>query len=256
MPVVECRDVGKRFYHYEHRTSTMREFFVRAVLRRPIHVRRAHFQLQGLDLRIHAGEAVALVGSNGSGKSTALRLIAGIYAPSTGVVITRGRVAAVIELGAGFHPDLTGEENAAQYAAVMGLSRREFTDRFPEMIDFAGVGDFLDVPVKYYSSGMQARLAFSVATFSDPDILLLDEVLAVGDQAFRERCFQRLREFHDGGGTLIVVSHDLPTVRTLCSRAAWLQHGRVRMDGSAAEVFDAYDEASNAEQTAITAVAN
>jgi lipopolysaccharide transport system ATP-binding protein len=232
--------VVKRFHHYEHRTTSLREFFIRSVLRRPIHVRRALFTLRGLDLRVDAGEAVALVGSNGSGKSTALRLIAGIYAPSEGVIETRGRLTAVIELGAGFHPELTGAENVELYASVMGLTRREIRERFPEILAFADIADFIDEPVKVYSSGMRARLAFAVAVCVQPDILLLDEVLAVGDQAFRERCLERLRAFRAAGGTMIVVSHDFDTVRGLCPRAIWLDHGVVRLDGAFDAVLDAY----------------
>jgi lipopolysaccharide transport system ATP-binding protein len=181
------------------------------------------------------------VGANGSGKSTALRLIAGIYTPSEGVIETRGRVTAVIELGIGFHGELTGAENVALYAAVMGLNRRQIAARLPEIVDFAEIGDFLDEPVKYYSSGMQARLAFAVAVAVEPDVLLLDEVLAVGDQSFRRRCLDRLRAFHRQGGTMVVVSHDSDSVRELCSRAVWLEAGRVRADSGIDEVLAAYE---------------
>ncbi|HET7584842.1 MAG TPA: ABC transporter ATP-binding protein [Gemmatimonadaceae bacterium] len=238
---VSCRGVVKRFYRYEHRTRSLRELFIRAVLRRPIHVRRAEFTLRGLDLAVHRGEAVALIGRNGSGKSTALRLIAGIYAPSEGVIATQGRLAAVIELGVGFHPDLTGRENVVMYAAVMGFTRAEIAARYDDIVEFAGIGNFIDEPVKYYSSGMQARLAFAVAACVRPDILLLDEVLAVGDQSFRERCLTRLREFLASEGTLIVVSHDLDSIRSLCTRAVWLDAGQVLMDGGVEEVLSAYE---------------
>ena len=237
---VLCRDVVKRFYHYEHRTTSLREFFIRSVLGRPIHVRRASFTLQDFELRVERGDAVALIGDNGSGKSTALRLIAGIYAPTAGVIETRGRLAAVIELGVGFNPELTGAENVALYAAVMGLTRREIAQRSPEIVAFADLGDFIHEPVKYYSSGMQARLAFSVALCVRPDVLLLDEVLAVGDQGFRARCVERLQDFRRGGGTLIVVSHDVDTVRQLCERAVWLDRGRVRLAGPLDAVAHAY----------------
>ncbi|HKI00688.1 MAG TPA: ABC transporter ATP-binding protein [Thermoanaerobaculia bacterium] len=240
-PAVLCRGVVKRFFRYEHRTSSLREVFIRAVLRRPIHVRRAEFILDGFDLRVDPGEGVALIGSNGSGKSTALRLIAGIYVPTEGVVETHGRVTAVIELGAGFQTELTGLENVSLYAAVLGFKRRELAERLPDILAFAELGDFIHEPVKYYSSGMQARLAFSVAVCVRPDVLLIDEVLAVGDQAFRQRCLERLREFRRQGGALVVVSHDLENVRELCSRALWLERGRVRMEGTAEEVTAAYE---------------
>jgi ABC-type polysaccharide/polyol phosphate transport system ATPase subunit len=185
---------------------------------------------------------VALIGSNGSGKSTALRLIAGIYVPTEGIIETRGRLTSVIELGAGFQPELTGLENVALYAAVLGLTRRELAGKLPEILEFADLGDFIHEPVKYYSSGMQARLAFSVALCVRPDVLLLDEVLAVGDQTFRHRCLERLREHLRRGGSLVVVSHDLETIRELCSRAVWLERGRVRLEGPVEEVTTAYEQ--------------
>lgn len=195
--------------------------------------------LEGLDLRVERGESVALVGANGSGKSTVLRLVAGIYEPTAGRIVRNGRTTSVIELGAGFHGDLTGTENVRLYALLMGLSYRELDRRFSQIVDFSGIGDFIDTPVKYYSSGMLARLAFSVAVCAEPDILLLDEVLAVGDQQFRERCFERLRSLHRGGGTLLLASHDLAAVRDLCSRALWIDQGRIRMAGPTDEVVDA-----------------
>lgn len=243
---VECRGVVKRYYHYEHRTTSLQEFFVRTILRKPIHLRRARFQLEHLDLEIARGEAVAMIGPNGSGKSTALRLIAGIYPPTEGTIITRGRVVGVIELGASFHPDLTGAENVELYAAVLGLTRQEIRDRYPEVLDFAQIGEFIDVPLKYYSSGMRARLAFSVALCSRPDMLLLDEVMAVGDADFRHRCLERLRTFHEDGGTILVVSHDFDTLRGLCTRAVWLDAGRVRRVGPLDDVVRAYVAESSA----------
>ncbi|HEY7504261.1 MAG TPA: ABC transporter ATP-binding protein [Gemmatimonadales bacterium] len=240
MPAVELRGVSKRFYFYEHRTSSLREWFIRRVLRRPIHVRRAAFTLHDVDLTVGRGDAVALLGRNGSGKSTVLRLIAGIYHPSSGTVRTEGRITAVIELGAGFHPELTGAENIALYAAVLGLRRKELAERYDDIVEFAAIPDLPDTPLKYYSSGMEARLAFSVAVCLQPDILLLDEVLAVGDQAFRERCLERLRQYHARGGTLILVSHELEQLRELCTRGVWLDQGRVVMDGPIDAVLERY----------------
>jgi ABC-type polysaccharide/polyol phosphate transport system ATPase subunit len=239
-PAVELRGVSKRFYYYEHRTSSLREWFIRRILQRPLHIRRAQFTLRDFSLRIAPGEAVALIGSNGSGKSTALRLIAGIYRPSSGTIETRGRLTAVIELGAGFHPELTGADNVALYAAVLGLSRKELLAHYEQIVDFAQTREFMDTPLKYYSSGMEARLAFAVAICLQPDVLLLDEVLAVGDQAFRERCLARLRAYHARGGTLILVSHEMDQLRQLCSRAVWLEQGAIRMDGAVGPVLAAY----------------
>ena len=186
------------------------------------------------------GASVALIGPNGSGKSTALRLIGGIYAPSAGSIETFGSIAAVIDLGAGFHHELTGTENVELYGAVMGLRRKELDARFAEIVAFAGIEDFMDIPLKYYSSGMQARLAFAVTVCLEPDILLLDEVLAVGDHSFRQRCLSKLRDFRERGGTLVVVSHDLETIADLCSQALWLERGQVRMQGSVESVVEAY----------------
>jgi ABC-2 type transport system ATP-binding protein len=239
---IVCRGVVKRFYWYEHRTTSLREMFRRRLLRRPLHVRHPRFSLTGLDLRIAAGEGVVLLGANGSGKSTVLRLLAGIYEPTEGTIEVRGRVGAVLELGAGFHPELTGEENLALYGALLGLGRRAMAARTPDILDLAGLGDFIFMPVKYWSSGMQARLSFSAAVCVEPDILLLDEVLAVGDQVFREKCQERLRAFKQRGGTLVAVTHDPEGIEELCPRALWLDAGQVRGDGPTAEMVAAYRE--------------
>jgi lipopolysaccharide transport system ATP-binding protein len=247
MPVIVCQDVVKSFYWYRHRTTSLRELFRRHLRRKPIHVHHPEFSLDGLDLRIEAGEGVVLLGPNGSGKSTVLRLLAGIYQPTAGTIRVRGRVGSVIELGAGFHPELTGEENVRLYAAMLGLGRRDLMGRrgsrggrFAEILDFAGIGDFITMPVKYWSSGMQARLSFAAAVCLEPDILLLDEVLAVGDQEFRERCLERLRAFKAAGGTMVVVTHDPDGIEELCPRALWLEAGQVQGDGPTAEIAAAY----------------
>lgn len=246
-PAIVCRGVVKHYYFYEHRTTSLREMFRRRVLRRPLHVRQPRFSLADFDLRVEAGDGVALLGPNGSGKSTLLRLLAGIYEPTSGTIEMRGRVGTVIELGAGFHPELTGAENVHLYGAMLGLSRREVAARYGQILDFAGLGDFIAMPVKYYSSGMQARLAFAVAVCVDPAILLLDEVLAVGDQAFRERCMERLRRFRENGGTLVAVSHDPEGIEDLCERAIWLEEGRKRMEGPIREVAAAYSASAHRE---------
>jgi ABC-type polysaccharide/polyol phosphate transport system ATPase subunit len=237
---ISCRAVTKRFYYYQQRTTTLREVFIRSVTRRPLTKRTELFTLTGFDLAVRRGDAVGLIGANGSGKSTALRIIAGIYEPTDGVVETRGRVAAVIELGAGFHHELTGAENVAFHGAVMGMSRRDLQSRFDEIVDFAGIEAFIDVPVKYYSSGMQARLAFAVSVCLDPEVLLIDEVLAVGDHAFRQRCRSRLEQLRRSGCTLLIVSHNADDVASMCSRAVWLDKGKIRMEGAAPQVVTAY----------------
>jgi ABC-type polysaccharide/polyol phosphate transport system ATPase subunit len=244
---VECRGLVKRFHHYEHRTTTLQELFVRAVRRQPIHVRRAHFQITDVNLCIARGESGALIGANGGGEITLLRLIAGIYPPTEGRVVTHGSVVGVIELGATFHGELTGEENVRLYAAALGLSRRRIERQFQLMVDFADIGDFIAMPLKYYSTGMRARLAFSVAICTDPDILLLDEVLAVGDASFRHKCLARLAAHHERAGTLVVVSHDLTTIEEICSRAVWLERGTVRLAGPVGSVVSAYREVYGAD---------
>lgn len=240
---LSCQNVCKHFYHYDHRTMTMQEFFVRRVLGRPVHIRQAHFQLTDFNLELKKGDAVALIGPNGSGKTTALRVIAGIYPPTSGLVEHQGRLIALIGLGAAFHPELTGAENTRLYAAALGLTRREIAEKYQEIEAFAELGEFMEVPVKYYSSGMQTRLAFSVAVCSDPQILLLDEVLAVGDEHFSRRCLDRIGRFLAARGTVLFVSHDTQTVRRLCARAVWLHKGRVVMSGSTDQVVDSYLEA-------------
>lgn len=247
-PVIECRHVTKRFYLYEHRTTSLQELFRRAVLRQPIHVRTQMFQLIDFNLQVRRGESVALIGPNGSGKSTALRLIAGVYTPTEGAVETHGRIVSIIELGATFQPELTGNENLDLYATALGLTNQQIQARRADIYAFAGIGDFANVPLKYYSSGMRVRLAASIALNADPEILLLDEALAVGDAAFAGKCKERLREFQAGGGTMVVVSHDLESIRELCTRAVWIEHGRVRLAGTADDVTRAYAHEAVASQ--------
>lgn len=196
--------------------------------------------LRDIDLTIRAGETIALIGHNGSGKSTLLKLIGGILDPTTGSVQGRGRVAALLELGAGFHPDLTGRENVYLNASVLGLSREETDARFGDIAAFSGIGGFMDTQVKFYSSGMYVRLAFAVAVHTDPDILIVDEVLAVGDEAFQRKCMDRIRGFQADGRTIILVTHSMPQVAELCDRAVLLDHGRIKVDGDPNDAIMAF----------------
>jgi len=200
---------------------------------------RAHRQefwaLRDIELSIPAGATVGLVGHNGSGKSTLLKLIGGILQPTSGSVSRRGRLAALLELGAGFHPDLTGRENVYLNAALLGMSRADTRAAFDQIVDFSGVEDFIDTAVKFYSSGMYVRLAFAVAVHVDPDLLLVDEVLAVGDEAFQAKCLDRIREFQQEGRTIVLVSHAAPQVEQLCDRVVVLHHGAMIFDGGASE---------------------
>lgn len=238
--VVICKDVRKEFYFYQHRTSSLREYFIRTIKKQAINEREATFVLKNLSFSVARGQGVGLVGRNGSGKSTALRLLAGVYRPTSGTVETRGRVSAVLELGAGFSPDLTGAENVTLKGVIMGLSAKEIESHTESILDFADIGDFINTPMKYYSSGMKARLAFAIAFAVKPDILLLDEVFAVGDEAFRKKCTRHLEDFCSSGRTIIIASHSAPLLRQLCTRTVWLEHGAIRMDGSVDEVLKAY----------------
>jgi lipopolysaccharide transport system ATP-binding protein len=200
----------------------------------------AFHALRDVSFDVAAGESFALVGHNGAGKSTTLKLMTRILAPSAGRVAVHGRVAALLELGSGFHPDLTGRDNIFLYGSLLGLSRRDMRARLDEIVAFADMADFLDMEVKHYSSGMYTRLAFAVATAVDPEILITDEVLAVGDEAFQRKCLERIYTFRREGRTIIFVTHALETVRTLCDRAIWLDRGVARALGPTSQVVDAY----------------
>lgn len=197
--------------------------------------------LQDLNLYISPGQSVGIIGRNGAGKSTLLKLITGTTAPTTGRVLVKGRTAALLELGMGFHPDFTGRQNAWMAAQLMGLSRKEIVTAMPSVEAFAEIGRHIDDPVRTYSSGMQVRLAFSVATALRPDVLIVDEALAVGDAQFQHKCFARIREFRQAGTTLLFVSHDPGAIKTLCDRAVLLEQGSISADGSPDHVLDAYN---------------
>ncbi len=200
----------------------------------------SHVALDGIDLRIEPGEAVALIGPNGSGKSTLLKLAGGILRPTEGEVEVDGRVTALIELGAGFHPEITGRENVLINGMLLGLDRREIEARLPSILDFAEIGDFINQPVKTYSSGMYVRLGFAVAVAVEPDVLLIDEVLSVGDESFTRRCLDRLARMRQAGVTMVLVSHDLDLAETFADRAIYLAGGRMRAEGPVADVVDRY----------------
>ena len=198
------------------------------------------FALRDVSLHVRDGESVALVGPNGAGKSTLLNLTTRLCYPDQGNVTVNGRVSAVLELGGGFHSDLTGEENLRLAASLQGLSRGRTAELRDNIVDFAGIGDFIREPVRTYSSGMLLRLAFSVAVHTDPDILLIDEVIAVGDQTFQAKCFERMQELRRSGKTMLCVSHSPQLLTQMCDRAVWLDHGQIIADGRIAEVLDAY----------------
>jgi ABC-2 type transport system ATP-binding protein len=233
---IEFDHVTKRFQLHEGRS--LREFvplfFKRKAFTPPF------YALNDINFTIERGETVGLIGRNGSGKSTALKLMAGVMAPTEGQVFIRGRISPLIELGAGFHPDLTGRENVILNASILGMSGKEAMRRMEDIVNFAELWDFMDTPVKRYSSGMYTRLGFAVAVHSDPDILLVDEVLAVGDTPFQEKCMAKMREFQEQGVTIVWVSHGLAVVETFCHRAVLLDSGHLVMDGPPREVVRHY----------------
>jgi lipopolysaccharide transport system ATP-binding protein len=196
--------------------------------------------VRDVNFQVLRGQSLGLVGHNGAGKSTILKLITRILEPTSGTVYTKGRIAALLELGSGFHPDLSGRENVFLYGSLMGLTRREMAAKLDEIVAFADIGPFIDTEIKHYSSGMYTRLAFAAATAVDPDILITDEVLAVGDEAFQRKCMDRIYGFRKAGKTIIFVSHALEIVRTLCDVAVWLDHGEMQAKGPASDVIDAY----------------
>ncbi|MEK7778540.1 MAG: ABC transporter ATP-binding protein [Pseudomonadota bacterium] len=214
--------------------------------------------LRDINLSVHKGEVIGIVGQNGSGKSTLLQLICGTLTPTQGSVFVDGRVAALLELGAGFNPEFTGRENIYMNAAILGLTQLEISEKIESIIDFSGVRDFIDQPVKTYSSGMYVRLAFSVAISVNPDILVIDEALSVGDGAFARKSFMRIMEMRDAGKTILFCSHSLFQVESLCARAIWIDKGKIMMDGNSAKVVSAYqtfldEKASNTENPTIDA---
>ena len=196
--------------------------------------------LKGLNITINKGESVAVVGRNGAGKSTLLSLIARVYKPTEGEAIVHGRIAPLLELGAGFHPDLTGMENILFNGMILGLKRKEVMERIDKIIAFAEIEKHIDAPVRTYSSGMQARLGFAVAVHVDAEILIVDEVLAVGDDEFEQKCYRRIEEFQKAGGTILFVSHNADAIRRTADRCIWLKGGEVEMDGAVSEVLPRY----------------
>ncbi|EXJ51350.1 ABC transporter ATP-binding protein [Microbacterium sp. MRS-1] len=214
-------------------THSFKETFLAAIKRKPLTT--DFHALDDVSFSVNQGESVALLGFNGSGKSTILKLVSGVMTPDSGRVLTRGRVAGLIEVGAGFHPDLSGRENIYLNAAILGMSKKETDARFEEIVAFSEIEEFIDTEVKHYSSGMFLRLAFSVAIHTEVDVLLIDEILSVGDEPFQRKCLARIRDLHSQGRTLVVVSHDLDMVANLCDRGILLQKGRVAFDGPSGE---------------------
>ncbi len=237
-PSIQLSNVSVQFRLPRERLSGLKEYVVRWAQGG---VRYEHFwALQDVSLEVQPGEMFGVIGRNGAGKSTLLKVLARVLKPTSGRVILRGRVAPLLELGAGFHPELTGRENVYLNGAMLGRTRREIQDCFESIVAFADIGEFLDAPLRTYSTGMVARLGFAVATSLRPDILLVDEVLSVGDMRFREKCLARMADFQNQGTAIVLVSHSMPQVTEWCQRAIWLEGGRVAAYGPAGDVVVAY----------------
>jgi ABC-type polysaccharide/polyol phosphate transport system ATPase subunit len=248
MPIIRFSSVSKRFTIEHDRARSFQDLMLHLVRRgggRP--PRRAFWAVDQVSFDINPGEAVALIGRNGSGKSTCLKLMTRILTPTSGQVFVRGRISGLLELGAGFHPELSGRDNIYLNGSLMGLNRREIQARFDEIVAFSELERFIDAQVKFYSSGMTMRLGFAIAVTVSPDVLLVDEVLAVGDQSFQEKCLLKINEIKNAGVTIVFVSHALDAVRALCDRALWMDGGKLLDDGPCDAVVDRYVDAVHAE---------
>jgi lipopolysaccharide transport system ATP-binding protein len=246
---IQFEDVIQRFRVIQERHDTLREAFAKIWKRRTTY---HEFEaVKHVSFQISKGEVVGIIGRNGSGKSTILKLVAGVYAPTSGRVEVNGSVAPLIELGAGFHHELTGRENILLNGLLLGLSKRQVQEHEAKIIEFAELGEFIDSPIKQYSSGMYMRLAFSVATEVDPDILIVDEILGVGDEGFREKCLDRIRQFRDSGKTILMVSHDMGTMSSFCSRLLLIHQGRLVEEGDPSRIVSRYHDLLTSPQTAM-----
>lgn len=236
MEAVVVNDVKKNFRLYSDKAVSLKE--------KIISLGRNKYKkieiLKGISFSVEKGEAIGIIGKNGCGKSTLLKLLSKIMYPDFGTIELKGRVSGLIELGAGFHPDMTGRENIYTNAAILGLSRKEIQEKFQTILDFSELGSFVDCPVRTYSSGMYTRLAFSVAINVDADILLIDEILAVGDYSFQAKCINRLKEIKSGGATIILVSHSLGQIEEICDRCIWIKDGKIEKEGLPKEVDNLY----------------
>lgn len=233
---IKVENMTKTFKLYSDKANTLKERLVRGWKNKP----EVRTVLENINLTIEKGETVALIGVNGSGKSTLLKLMTRIIYPNKGKVITNGKLTSLLELGAGFHPDFTGRENIYFNASIFGLTKEEIDKKLNDIIEFSELGEYIDSPIRTYSSGMYMRLAFSVAINVDADILLIDEILAVGDQHFQDKCFAKLEELAKSDITIVIVSHSLEPIKKLCKRGIWVNNGKIAMDDECGKVIDAY----------------
>ena len=252
MPAIRLENVTLRYRIPKERIHSLKEYAIRRIQQR---VSFDDFEaLKAIDLSVEPGERIGVIGRNGAGKSTLFRIISRVLPPSEGRVFVAGRIAPILELGLGFHGELTGRENVMLQGALLGFSRAEVRERLERIVEWAELEDFIDAPTRTFSTGMASRLAFAVATDVDPDILLVDEALSVGDEKFQRKCHERMKGFHDRGKTMMLVSHSLSQIRDNCDRALWLHHGRVARDGDAVSVTEAYHQWSLGETDAVGAV--
>ena len=244
LPAIQLEHVSKRFNFYDGNSTTVLESLVNRISPNKRNHSTANHDLWAVNdvsLNIMPGESIGIVGKNGSGKSTVLKIMTHILHPTKGRVIVRGRVSALLELGTGFHPDLTGHDNIFLNAAILGIQKEVIAEQYDKIVEFSELGKFIDMPVKHYSSGMYMRLGFSVAIHMHPDILIVDEILAVGDQAFQAKCLDRIYDMQQEGVTLVMVSHNLDLLRKMCTELIWLDKGNVLIHGTAKDVADKYD---------------
>jgi len=237
--MINISHVTVKYRLAKEKRGTMQEYVIRRLKGKRIDYE-DFFALKGVDLKVHRGETLGIIGHNGAGKSTLLKVVAGVLKPSEGSVVVKGKIAPLIELGAGFDMELTGKENIFLNASILGLSRKEIEKKFHKIVEFSELADFIHSPLKSYSSGMVSRLGFSIATEVDPDILIIDEVLAVGDEQFRKKCNKRILGFKKKGTTMLFVSHDMDEIKRLCDRVLWLDHGKSRMSGEPKSVTKEY----------------
>jgi len=242
--MIALQDVSVRYRLIRERRRTFQAHVIAYIKGRRIE-KETLWALRHISLDLRKGEAIGIIGPNGAGKSTLLKVISGVIKPAEGTVIANGKIAPLIELAAGFDDELTGRENIFLNASILGFSRKQIEDRVSSIVAFSELTDFIDTPLKHYSSGMVARLAFSVATEANPDTLIIDEVLAVGDVRFKQKSKERISEFKDRGVTILFVSHDMEQIRNLCDKVLWLDHGKVKMLGEPSQVTEAYLSSSS-----------
>lgn len=238
--VIQVRNVSMHFNLMTERVDSIKEYVLKLIKGKLLY--NDFIALHDVSFDIYKGDILGLIGLNGAGKSTLLKILAGVLKPTSGTVLVKGRIAPLIEVGAGFDPELTARENIFLNGAILGYSRQFLESKFDEILDFAELRDFVDVPVKNFSSGMYARLGFAIATMVEPDILIVDEVLSVGDFRFQEKCEKRIREMIGHGVTIILVSHDSKLIKEMCSRVIWLEHGAIRKMGSTENICDEYEK--------------